>query len=165
MNSTLCAETYEVNLLYRLSIIVVVLLWTVGTAGLYIYDEYFDSYKIIRAHYHKRMKSFQRKEILFRKNPDIATGIELADFYHSKGDYKKALFYCKKCIELGSEDYPRVGALIRFWMSDIHLKLNERELAKENLIASLLLDKDYNLMRYEWISDPELKEIYQQYKK
>jgi len=91
--------------------------------------------------------------------------MELADWYHSKGYYEKALLYCKKCIELGAENYPRIGALIRFWMSDIYLKMNDRVKAKKQLKLSLSLDAEYNSMRYEWISDPELKTIYKQFKR
>ena len=140
------------------------MLWTIGSTVTYLYDAYYEiykeGYKVVHEYQQKRIEKFNKKIIAFNENPTITAGMELADWHHSIGEYQKALSYCEKCVELGAEDIPRLGALIRFWMSDIYLEFNNRERAIENFKLALKLDNGLNTIKYEWISDPELKDIF-----
>jgi tetratricopeptide (TPR) repeat protein len=139
----------------NIGIIFIICLWTTGSVLVYYYDRY-STFNYFPHDYHRQLVEE------FSENPTIRTGMELADWYKIKKDYKKALFYSEKSIELGVEDIPRAGALVRFWISDIYLKLNEREKAIKNLKRSLDLD-EFSSIKYEWINDTELKEIFTQF--
>ena len=131
---------------------------TVGAAFLYMVGQHKQVMERAQERHDKLIAQYQQKEISFQNSPTLQVGLELAGWYIEIKNYEKSLLYSKKCIDLGAENNPRSGALVRYIMYDAYLNLGDKELAEKNLTESLALDPEF--IKDEWISDPELKDVY-----
>ena len=158
----LCVIDMQRKIKNNIAIFIAFIIIAAGAAFLYMVDQHNEVIERAEARHDKLIAQYQQKEINFQNAPTLQTGLELAGWYIEIQNYEKSLLYCKKCIDLGAEKNPRVGALVRYIMYDAYLNLGDKELARTNLIESLALDPEF--IKYEWISDPELKDVYMRIK-
>jgi tetratricopeptide (TPR) repeat protein len=118
----------------------------------------YNHYSVISSHEKERNNSYNNIAISFEKNPNISDGAKLMDYYFDRKDYKKALFYANRCVDLGANS-TQVGFNINFVIAMSYHRLNNLEMAKKHLITALELDSEGVIKKNSWIEQAGLNEL------
>ena len=91
--------------------------------------------------------------------------LNIGTLYLDLGDSKQAIDYLKKGLEMGkrfNEKIIIVGAYIN--LSDAYFVSNQNKLAEETLLSTLLLVKNYKLLKEEYMVEVLLTKLYEKNK-
>ena len=80
------------------------------------------------------------------------------DFYHSKMNFEKTLYFGNVAIKLGANDSP-IGYLINYQLASIYKEIGDIDVARSHLKSALSLDKDQRIFKNNWIDRDKLTDL------